>query len=161
MCKWNIVKHEKAKYSTFLQELCSLNEEDEYSLHHEFSKSITEADENCVSLVIDYILKRCNPFEIVYSSEFVNIVTNTKIDRETADFLLKSVEIGDSARKDFYKSRLEQKSSKLFDTIPKTRKVKRPTATALKYDLNKETDRKKLLMQDCEIIALETYYSTS
>ena len=41
----------------------STGEEDEYSIHHEYSKAITEADINCVSAIMNYILERGNLFE--------------------------------------------------------------------------------------------------
>ena len=39
VAKWNIIKQDKSKFATFLCELCSLDEEDEYSLHHKFSEN--------------------------------------------------------------------------------------------------------------------------
>ena len=41
----------------------SAGEEDKYSLHHEYSKAITEADTSCVSAITNYILECGNPFE--------------------------------------------------------------------------------------------------
>ena len=41
----------------------STGEEDEYSIHHEYSKAITKADINCVSAIMNYILERGNLFE--------------------------------------------------------------------------------------------------
>ena len=35
--KWNTTKQDKSKLATLMYELCSLNEDDEYSLHHKFS----------------------------------------------------------------------------------------------------------------------------
>ena len=77
VCKWNIIKHERSNYISFLRHWCSVNENDEYSLHHEFSKSITEADETCVSQITEYIRERFNPFSTEGESEIVNIVTKT------------------------------------------------------------------------------------
>ena len=37
VAKWNIIKHEKRKYTKFLVALCDYEKLDEYSLHHEFS----------------------------------------------------------------------------------------------------------------------------
>ena len=56
MAKRNIVKQDKSKFATFLCKLCSLDEEDDYSLHHEFSKAITDTDTHCISPVINYIM---------------------------------------------------------------------------------------------------------
>ena len=41
----------------------STEEKDEYSIHHEYSKAITEVDINCVSAIMNYILEHGNPFE--------------------------------------------------------------------------------------------------
>ena len=41
-----------------------MDENDEYTLRHEFSPSLTEADEQCVSLLMEYILQRGNPFNV-------------------------------------------------------------------------------------------------
>ena len=49
VCNRNIIKHDKAQFTNFLYELCALNYDDEYTLHHEFSKSITDADKHCVN----------------------------------------------------------------------------------------------------------------
>ena len=51
VCKWNIIKHEKAKYRKCLSEVCLINEDDEYELHHEFSGTLIEKSEEYVSLV--------------------------------------------------------------------------------------------------------------
>ena len=66
VCKWNIIKHEEAKYTEFLEGLCLLNEDGEYSLHHEHSQTTTEVDEQCVSQIVVFLLKRGNPFETSY-----------------------------------------------------------------------------------------------
>ena len=41
VAQWNLIKHEKAQFTKFLQDLCQLNDDREYSLHHEFSEAIT------------------------------------------------------------------------------------------------------------------------
>ena len=48
VAQWNIIKHEKARFAKHLWEVCCLTVEDEYSLHHEFSVTLTEADEKCI-----------------------------------------------------------------------------------------------------------------
>ena len=116
-----------------------LNEEDEYSLHHEFSQFITKADENSISLIVDFLLRRGNPFDTSYCITLINIVTNTDIDKESEQFLLNCVSIGSEACKDFIVTRVEQKTSKLLDTIPKTRKSTKVKETNVKLDVKKET----------------------
>ena len=46
--KWNITRHEKAKYKNFVHECSCLSNDDEYAVHHESSQSITEQDGKCV-----------------------------------------------------------------------------------------------------------------
>ena len=41
----------------------STRKENEYSIHHEYSKTIKEADTSCVSAIMNYILEDGNPFE--------------------------------------------------------------------------------------------------
>ena len=43
--KWNILKHMKMKYINFLHDVCSMIDDDEYAIHHEFSSSTTALDE--------------------------------------------------------------------------------------------------------------------
>lgn len=40
VCKWNVVSKEKAEHRFLLSELCLLNENNEFALHHEFWKSL-------------------------------------------------------------------------------------------------------------------------
>ena len=53
VAKWNLIKHEKAKYSDFLDELTNFSCHDEYSLHHEFSDSFTASEEEGVKEMFD------------------------------------------------------------------------------------------------------------
>ena len=80
VCKWSIIKHEKAKYTEFLEGLCLLNEDGEYSLHHEYSQTITEVDEQCVSQIVVFLL-RGNPFDTSYCTTLINVVTNANIEK--------------------------------------------------------------------------------
>ena len=45
VAKWNLVEHEKSKYRQFIDDLCKIEQEDEYSLQHEFSQAVTKKDE--------------------------------------------------------------------------------------------------------------------
>ena len=38
VCKWNLIKHEKEKYRSFLYDVCQMRDDDEYSLHYEYSE---------------------------------------------------------------------------------------------------------------------------
>ena len=63
VCKWNIVNHEKYQYTSSLEKVCDIINEDEYSIHHEFSISRTETDVSVVNQMMDYIKNRGNPFQ--------------------------------------------------------------------------------------------------
>ena len=122
-----------------MYELCSLDYDDEYTLHHEFSRLITDADDNSVNQVIDYVSQRRNPFKTGTNVTIENIATGTKVEKTTSDFLINCIDIGEVAYRDFHKSRLELKTSGLFDTIPKSRQIKEIATQTAKYDLKKET----------------------
>ena len=88
VCKWNIIKHEKAKHKNFLHDWSCLNNDDEYAAHHESSQSITKQDEKFVRAIIDYISQRGNPFKTLSSQPITNIVTNEQLNVESNTFLL-------------------------------------------------------------------------
>lgn len=115
----DIIIHEKSQCSNFLKNLCCLNDDNEYSLHHEFSGATTEADERCVKQIVEYMMQRGNHFEI--SNDYLqNIVTGIHLEITTSEFLLNCINIGEDAYAKFRKSRLDEKSTKLFEVIPKT-----------------------------------------
>ena len=58
VAQWNIIKHEKSKFTKHLRELCCLNEDSEYTVHHEFSQTLAEADEECVEQIVTYIAEK-------------------------------------------------------------------------------------------------------
>ena len=95
VAQWNITKHEKAKFTNHLHELCSLNYEGEYILHHEFSQSLIEADEECVVQIGNYIAERNNPFDTSSGTKLTNLVTGKEMDEETSSFLLACVKTGE------------------------------------------------------------------
>ena len=72
-----------------MQDICKCNEEGEYNLHHEFSDSITKADEECVEQIKDYINHRQNPFEVADDNKLINIVTGAAIDNDIKESLIK------------------------------------------------------------------------
>ena len=63
VCKWGLIKHEKANYSNFLRKISGVDHEDEYSLHHEFSEKLSETDQTYIQQLVGYISDRGNPFE--------------------------------------------------------------------------------------------------
>ena len=125
VAKWNMIKHEKDMYRTFLYKACNLDDFDEYSTHHEYSDSTTKGDQLNVIALINNICQRRNPFDYQSTDELksmMNIATGTKLDCNEIHFLIDCVSLGVKAREDFYKTRLIEKNCQLFDTIPKTKK---------------------------------------
>ena len=137
VAQWNITKHEKAKFTKYLHELCSLN--DEYTLHHEFSQSLIEADEECVVQIGNYIAERNNPFDTSSVTKLTNLVTGKEMDEETSSFLLACVKTGEDNYNRLRKARLTDKKEKLFDPITKVCKMLKNSATTKKADVKKET----------------------
>ena len=139
VCKWNIIKHEKGKYRNFLYDVCQLDDDDEYSLHHEFSHRVTKKDNENVAALVKNISQRGNPFDLGQPKGIMNIATGAVLEKEDEQFYLNCQQLGKAARSQFYKTRLEEKTMQLLDNIPKTKKTKKKTKTVITYDLNKET----------------------
>ena len=117
---WNLIKHEKSNYTNLLRQMSGINNEDEYSLHHEFSKQCIETNFQCVKQLVAYVNERGNPFdgrEILIK----NLVTGATFNKKSSSFILNCFSEGKVAYEKFRKERLEIKSTKLFDTIPKSR----------------------------------------
>ena len=139
VCKWNLIKHEKAKYRNFLYDVCQMDDDDEYSLHYEFSERITRNDNTSVAALIKNIRQRGNPFDLEQPRRIMNIATGAVLEKEHEEFYLNYDTLGKANRGEFYKTRLEEKSKQLLDNIPMTRKKKKKTESVTKYDLDKET----------------------
>ena len=78
------------------------------SLHHQFSLSVTKADEKSVSLLMECVLQRGNPFNTDKHKEIINIATGTRVDENETNFLLSCISLGETARDEFYESRLKE-----------------------------------------------------
>ena len=61
VCKWTLIKHEKAKYINFMNTVCHMDEDDKYSLHYEFSDRITKAGTHNVAALIKSLLQPRKP----------------------------------------------------------------------------------------------------
>ena len=118
VCKWNIIKHEKFLYTQALSEICQLKTEDQYSLHHEFSETATQEEREAVAKMIQFIEERGNPFD-VSSTEMKNLSSGEQLDPKLVDFRIKCTTKGEEEYQKFKEERLEKKSVKLFDLIPK------------------------------------------
>ena len=119
-----MIKHEKANYSNFLQEIAGVDHVDEYSLRHEFSEELSETEQTYIQQLVGYISHRENPFD-PENATMKNLVTEATLDAESMSFLLGSVAKGKEAYYKFVKKRLDCKSVKLFYKIPMTRKTKK------------------------------------
>ena len=124
VCKWSLIKHEKMRYTSTLVEYTGINDDnEEYSLHHEFSQKTSEHDNECVEQMNSYVLRKGNPFNPDDVS-IKNLVTKAQFDDETCTFLLSCIDEGEVRYKEFIRTRFEEKTKKIFDTIPKTRVTK-------------------------------------
>ena len=126
--------------TAFLQKNCELDDENEYSLHHEFSDATTKHDEKCVSAMTSYILQKGNPFDLSGDGNLKNFVTGKLAETEHRLRLLTCVERGEEAYETFRKTRFEEKSHKLFDPIPKMHAgLKRKKSKNVTVDAQRET----------------------
>ena len=145
MAKWNIIKHEKSRYTNFIEDISNTKDvHSEYSLHHEVSPSVTEADEENVNLIFDYVDHRFNPFNLK-KLKLTNIVTGEEID---GSFLLNCFTLGEERYKTYYETRLINESLTMFDIIPKVRKQSNTIINQLKVDIKKEAIKASRLIID-------------
>ena len=119
--KWNLIKYEKSNYTNLLRQMSGINNEDQYSLHHDFSKQRTETDLHCIKKLVAYVNERGNSFD---GKEILikNLVTGATFNEKPSSFILNCFSEGKKMYDKFGKERLEIKSTKLFDTIPKSKK---------------------------------------
>ena len=140
VAQWSLIKHEKAEIARFLPELCHLDNEDEYSLHHKFRKTTTYENEKCVQKICAYILQRGNQFEVETEIRLMKIVTGKHLDTEKAVYLLTCIETGEKSYKEFKITRMADKSKKLFDKISKNNiGSKRKKCHGKQMNVKKET----------------------
>ena len=114
--KWNLIKHEKAKYTRFINDICNYVEKDEYSLHHEFSTITTTKDEQSVPTVCGFFRKRGDIFA---GENLTNFVTGEVLDASTKEFFLGCIDRGDKLYNDFRDTQIVKKTSALLDRISK------------------------------------------
>ena len=111
IAKWNLLKHEKSKYTHFLDDLCKNKRLEEYSVHHEFSTTQTKKDEKDIQTIKNYIASKCkvsNPGKLIHT---INSVT---LPDEEADNCIKRSE---KHNLEYRESRIIGISKSLFDTI--------------------------------------------
>ena len=131
------MKHEKSNHTSLLREISGINNEDEYCLHHELSEQRTEVDKICVNQLASYVKERGNPFNVKRDA-IKNLVTGTTLSDESTSFFLNCFTKGKENYK-FKKERLQDKETKLFNTIPITRPTTRKGKIWKAPDVKKET----------------------
>ena len=156
----------KTNYTSLLREISGINNKDEYSLQHEFSEQRTEFDKRCVNQLASYVQERGNPFDIKEDA-IKNLVTETLLSDEAISFFLNCF----TKRKENYKfrkERLQDKETKLFDAIPKTRLTTRKGKIWKALDVKEETinflhivDYSRLREFDVQYLLSQKIVSTS
>ena len=119
--QFNLIRYEKAKISSFLRSICHLTIQDEYTLHHEFSDSITKRDSENVKEAVEYLRNKHNPFMTEINDQMRNLVTEEHIPTETAQFSLQCNALGTDIYKEYIDKRCINKSKKLFDRLPRVK----------------------------------------
>ena len=89
-----------------------MNEDNEYTVHHEFSQTLTEADRESVEKIVTYIAERNNPFDMSITTNVMNIVTGKEVNKETSSFLINCVKKGEKTYSEFRQARLIDKTKK-------------------------------------------------
>ena len=117
-----------------MNELCSLNDNDEYSIHHEFSDSITESEERDIESIRSFLSSSSDIFS---SGPLANVVTGIELPKENVEYLLSCYEEGDTSYTSYRQKRLIDCNVKLFDRIPKPR-LQKKMKQKLKLDLAAE-----------------------
>ena len=83
VAKWNLIENEKMQYIKVLYVFCGLSSDDEYSLNHGFSDSITAHDINNAKNVIAFVKHWNKSFKHDENSDVIKNVA-TVIDPNTA-----------------------------------------------------------------------------
>ena len=135
VAKWNLMRHERGAYVKFIDDVSDYTHSNEYSLHHEFSTTVTTNDHRDVETMAAYIAKSC---DILKKGKLSNISTGAQLSDETNHFLLNCFDTGESIHQKYRKERLEERSVALFDTIKDPhKKCKNNKSEIVKPDLEK------------------------
>ena len=70
--KWNFTKHKKAEYENIMKTICQMDENDEYSLHYEFSDQITKAEKHNIAALMKNVLQCGNIFNLEQPKGIMN-----------------------------------------------------------------------------------------
>ena len=137
VAKWNIIKHEKSKFTTFLDEVCNMSGNDEYSVHHEFSDSITKKEEEDIECIKSCLMEK----SLFEPGDICNIFSGKVLEKEESQFLLSCYEGGEELYLKYRQERIVDKTKKILDRIPKpkTKKSKTSKKDQKNVDLKAET----------------------
>ena len=119
-----------------------MDQDDEYSLHYEFSDRITKVDKQNVAALMKNVFQHGNPFNFEQPKGKMNIATGVILEKAEEDFLINCISLGKAARNECYESGLTEKNIQLLETIPKTKKIIKKKSEKKEYDLaNREKTR--------------------
>jgi len=83
VAQFNLIMHEKVCISSFLQSITHTAIQDEYTLYHELSDSITKRDAENVKEAVEYKKNRSNPFTTEIKDQMKNLITEEYISTES------------------------------------------------------------------------------
>lgn len=130
VAKWELNKHEKDKYIDFLTIQTKTSDENEFSVHYEFSPSVTSSDFSCVGLLITWITEHNqNPFNPSSPClQHRSIFTGCIISHELTSYLLDSISKG----KLLYKSYVEERLLETDKQLPLQTKISQSFSKVMK-----------------------------
>ena len=118
--------------------MCRLTVDDEYLLHHEFSNATTKEDIESVESMKKYAASHQDPFDISLTKNITNIATGEMLQNFKIEYLLNSVEQGETLYKQFVETRLIEHSKSLFYTLTKRNKKEPVSSIDKSVDIEKE-----------------------
>ena len=121
VAQFNLIRHEKVRISSFLRSITHTAIQDEYTLHHELSDSITKRDAENVKEAVEYIKNRSNPFTTEIKDQMKNLITEEYISTESIQFALRCITLGTELYEEYIETRYINKSKKLFDRLPRVK----------------------------------------
>ena len=115
-----------------------LTVDDEYSLHHEFSNATKKEDIESVESIKKYAASYQDPFDISLMKNVTNNATGEMPESFEIEYLLNSVEQGETLYKQFVETWLIEHSKSLFDTLTKRNKKESVSSSDKPVDIEKE-----------------------
>lgn len=145
---WDILKHQKDLYVSYMADTVNLHEDGELNtLHHEFSNSHASKGRRRVSLLIGY-LKSIN-FNLDSNDKLFNVITKENL--ENTDHLLQMESIGKERFETYVQERLIDKEKSLHATISSKSTAKKSGSIVAKRS------KAELISDDAENISATNY----